>query len=218
MAIFKMFHYLHSKIICRFINHVELSYFRSKLGYIDKTGIIVKPLVCTCPSKLYLYENTNVYYGSLFLINPKGKYGNFIMKKNSGAAEGLTVVTGNHQREAGVFFKELSAKHIIDVDKDVIIEEDVWIGANVTLLAGVTVGRGATVGAGSVCFKSIPPYAIVMGNPAKVVGFNYNPEEVVEHEKVLYSESERLSLALLEKNYEKYYINRINDIKLFLKQ
>ena len=218
MAILKFLHYLHTKVICRIINHIELSYFRSKLGYVDKTSIILKPLVCTCPSKVFLYENTNVYRGSLLIINPKGEKGNFIMKKNSGSAEGLTIVTGNHQREVGVFFKKNSANHTIDEDKDVVVEEDVWIGANVTLLAGVTVGRGATVGAGSVCFRSIPPYAIVMGNPAKVVGFNFNPEEVVNHEEILYPEGERLPLTLLEKNYNKYYLSRINEIKLFLKQ
>lgn len=139
------------------------------------------------------------------------------MKSNSGSAFGLTVITGNHNRVVTHLFKELSASHAIDVDKDVIVEEDVWLGANVTLLAGVVVGRGATVGAGSVCYKSIPPYAVVMGNPAKVVGFNYNPEEIIEHEKALYRENERLSRDVLERNYEKYFINRINEIKQFTK-
>ena len=59
---------------------------------------------------------------------------------------------------------------------------------------------------------------MLLGNPAKVVGFKFTPEEIIEHEKTLYPENERLSFELLEKNYNKYYINRIKDIKDFLKQ
>lgn len=51
------------------------------------------------------------------------------------------------------------------------IEEDVFIGARCIILKGVTIGKGAVVGAGSVVSKDIPPFAIVCGNPAKVVKF-----------------------------------------------
>ena len=160
-----------------------------------------------------MYDNTNIYHGFRF-VSVSGK---FIMKRNSGAAAGLTVITGNHQRVNGVWFKDISGSHQDDIEKDVIVEEDVWIGANVTLLAGVIVGRGATVGAGSVCLKSIPPYAIVMGNPAKVIGFNFSPEEIVEHEKALYPEEERLPIDLLEKNHKRYFLDRALEIKNYLK-
>ena len=56
---------------------------------------------------------------------------------------------------------------------------------------------------------------MVIGNPAKVVGFSFTPEEIIEHEKVLYPEEERLPLELLEKNYNKYFISRIKEIKQF---
>ena len=52
----------------------------------------------------------------------------------------------------------------------VIIEDDVWIGSKVTILDGVTIGQGAVVGAGSVVTKSVPPYAIAVGIPARVIG------------------------------------------------
>ena len=57
-------------------------------------------------------------------------------------------------------------------DKDispVIIEEDVWIGTRAVILKGVTIGRGSIVAAMSVVTKSVPPYSLVAGNPAKVV-------------------------------------------------
>ena len=51
----------------------------------------------------------------------------------------------------------------------IVIGDDVWVGAGVTILKGVEIGDGAVIGAGSVVTKSIPPMAIAVGNPAKVV-------------------------------------------------
>src|SRR5437660_2711622 len=45
------------------------------------------------------------------------------------------------------------------------------IGANATILPGVTIGRDAMVGAGAVVTRSVPPHAIVAGNPARIVGY-----------------------------------------------
>ena len=163
---------------------------------------------------VYLHENTHILSKAL-IITTRAK---FIIKKNSGAAEGLTVVTGNHFAEVGIFFMNITDQEKPkDLDKDVIVEEDVWIATNVTLLTGVTVGRGSVIGSGSVVRKNVPPYAMVIGNPARVIGFKFTPEEVIEHEKALYPESERIPLETLQKNYEKYFINRIDDIKQFLK-
>lgn len=53
----------------------------------------------------------------------------------------------------------------------VTIGDDVWIGARVTILPGVTIGKGCIVGAGSVVTKSLPDYAIGLGNPARVLKF-----------------------------------------------
>ena len=53
--------------------------------------------------------------------------------------------------------------------KDITIEEDCWICGNAIVLAGVRIGRGSTVGAGSVVTKSVPPYTVVAGNPAKFI-------------------------------------------------
>ena len=51
----------------------------------------------------------------------------------------------------------------------VIIEDDVWIGGRVIILPGVTIGRGSIIGAGAVVSRSIPPYSVAVGVPAKVV-------------------------------------------------
>lgn len=56
-------------------------------------------------------------------------------------------------------------------EKEVIIGDDVWIGGRVTILPGVKIGQGVIIGAGSVVSRDIPDYAIVGGNPAKVIKF-----------------------------------------------
>lgn len=61
------------------------------------------------------------------------------------------------------------------MDGQVIIGNDVWIGEDVTILEGVTIGNGAIIGACSVVAKDVPPYATVVGNPAKIVKQRDNP-------------------------------------------
>ena len=56
-------------------------------------------------------------------------------------------------------------------EKPVIIEDDVWIGARVVILPGIRVGKGAIIGAAAVVTKDVPPYAVVGGNPAKIIKF-----------------------------------------------
>lgn len=51
-----------------------------------------------------------------------------------------------------------------------VIEDDVWIGANVCINKGVIIGRGAVIGSGAVVTKDIPPYAIAVGVPCRVIG------------------------------------------------
>lgn len=58
------------------------------------------------------------------------------------------------------------------------IGNDVWIGSGAVILAGVRVGDGAVIGAGSVVTKDVPPYAIVVGNPAKVKRYRFTPEVI----------------------------------------
>ena len=59
---------------------------------------------------------------------------------------------------------------------DTIVGNDVWIGQNVTIMPGVHIGDGAIIGTNSVVARDIPPYAIAVGNPCKVVRMRFDDE------------------------------------------
>lgn len=185
---------------------ITYRHWRYNLRYLGYCGANVefKNPVPTCAAKIYLYDNVHIYDKATFILSGNGK---FIMKKNSGAAQGLTVITGTHGFKLGEWSMKYVQSRELDVEKDILVEEDVRIGANVTLLSGVTLGRGSIIGAGSVISRSIPPYAIVQGNPAEIVSYKFRPKEIIEHERQLYSKEDRLSYDLLYSNYEKF-INR----------
>lgn len=61
---------------------------------------------------------------------------------------------------------------------DVIIGNDVWIGFGSTILSGITVGDGAVIAANSLVTKNVPPYAIVGGNPAKLIKYRFDDQTI----------------------------------------
>jgi acetyltransferase-like isoleucine patch superfamily enzyme len=61
---------------------------------------------------------------------------------------------------------------------DIIIGNDVWIGANVTIMDNVRIGNGAVIAAGAVVTKDVPPYAVVGGNPAKIIKKRFSEEQI----------------------------------------
>lgn len=61
-----------------------------------------------------------------------------------------------------------------------LVEDGASIGANATILAGLTIGRGAMVGAGAVVTRSVPPNAIVVGNPARISGYVTDAESTAQ--------------------------------------
>ncbi|TKW56286.1 putative acetyltransferase C18B11.09c [Colletotrichum tanaceti] len=63
----------------------------------------------------------------------------------------------------------LSRIKFVEYGLPVRIEDDCWIGGGTIVLPGVTIGRGTTVGSGAVVTKSLPPYSVAVGSPARVI-------------------------------------------------
>lgn len=166
-----------------------MSVEKSKLGSCGKYVNIKYPNRLN--ANIYLEDFVTINEGARFIMNNYGE--RFIMRKRAGAAQGLTVITGKHGHKIGHWSYDVMRYHEEDKGSTIIVCEDVRIGANVTLMPGVTVGRGAQIGACSVVTKDVPPYSIVAGNPARVIKFIFTPEEIIQHELMLYKQNERLS-------------------------
>ena len=167
---------------------------RSRFGYIGDNVTLIPPLTFSNPKNIFLYGDNGLNNAKIYTTNAK-----FIMKPHSGSGEGLRVSTGNHAMVLGRFYRTIrESEKPKGLDKDVVVESDVWIGRNVTILAGVTIGRGCTIGAGSVVTKSLPPYTVCVGVPAKPIKYKWTLAEILRHEALLYPENERLSREELE--------------------
>lgn len=185
----------------RFLRRFRLGKFNPKRwGYLGGGITLDVNNIISNPENVYLYGNNGLKQAIILTPNAK-----FVMKKNSGSAYGLKVVTGNHARIVGIPYRNITESiKPKGFDKDVVVEEDVWIGINVTLLVGVTIGRGATVAAGAVVCKSMPPYCVCGGVPAKFIKFYWTIDQILEHESKLYPEEERYSRQQLEEIFNKY--------------
>jgi len=175
-------------------------YSRLDFGHLDKEVCFTPPMTFSNPRNVFIYGHVQIGPGHISAYNAK-----FIMKKGCAVAGGLRVQTGNHARIVGTFVGDVTEKNKPKgYDCDVIVEEDVWLGANVTLLSGVTIGRGATVAAGAIVNKSMPPYCVCGGVPAKFIKFYWTIDEIMQHELRLYPEEERLSRESLEEYFGRY--------------
>lgn len=93
------------------------------------------------------------------------------------------------------------------------MHDDVWIGTNALVLSGVEIGQGAVIAAGTVVTKSVPPYAVVAGVPARIIKYRFEKETVDKLLKLdlgkidaeyIRTNLEKLTEPLEEQNIEKF--------------
>lgn len=104
-------------------------------------------------------------------------------------ASGITITaSGNHRHELPStwpfdnFIHELPnpTRTYRELDRHTTIGNDVWIGDQAIIGGGIQVGHGAVIGAGAVVFRDVPPYAVVVGNPAKAIKNRFSEKQIDE--------------------------------------
>jgi virginiamycin A acetyltransferase len=95
----------------------------------------------------------------------------------------------------------LSKENKIEERNVINIGNDVFIGMNVTILDGVSIGDGAIIGAGAVVSKDIPPYAIAIGCPIKILRYRFDHETIQKLIKIKWWEFPDNDLQEIEKKF-----------------
>lgn len=191
------------KILKRIRNRIKNKSQASKYGHIGVQTNIPSDIIVSNPSNIFLDDHVSIG-GNAILYATNAK---ITIKKYFVAANGFRVSTGQHERRIGRFLGSITEQEknkSLNLDNDVIIHEDVWAGFNVTILDGVEIGRGCTIAAGSVVTKSLPPYCIAGGVPAKVIRFYWTEDEILQHEELLYPVQSRFTKEQLQDIMQKY--------------
>ena len=91
--------------------------------------------------------------------------------------------------------------------KKTLVKEGASLGANCTIVCGITIGKHAFVGAGAVVTKSVPDYALVVGNPARIVGWMSEAGEKLKFDSI--------GIAICDKSKKKYKLenNQVREIE-----
>lgn len=95
----------------------------------------------------------------------------------------------------------ISATNKVEERKWITIGNDVFIGMNVTILDGVCVGDGAVIGAGAVVSKDIPPYAIAVGCPIRIIGYRFENKIINELLEIKWWEKSDKYLRMVEARF-----------------
>ncbi len=167
-----------------FHSHGNGHFALEDLAHVGERCIFEEGVRIFCPDTVSLGDNVYVGHEAWLKGHPHGRLtigsdvwigqgaflhsaGNITIEDEVGVGPFVRILTSNHG-EAG---REVS---ILDAPLEfapVILEKGSDIGINAIILPGVRVGTGAQVGAGAIVTRDVPPFAVVAGNPAKILRY-----------------------------------------------
>lgn len=137
--------------------HVRKFFYSRVFGMkIDRTAIIYGGAEVRSPRNVCIGKHTSVGHHAIL----DGRRG-LTIGENVNLSTGVWIWTLQHDPQSPDF---------ATTGGPVVIEDYVWVSCRAVILPGVRIGKGAVVAAGAVVTKDVPPYAIVGGVPAKVIG------------------------------------------------
>lgn len=185
--------------------YLNYQYFMYNINPKNYTSIgehvhLLPPLYLN-PRNVELESFTRLQTGVNIIASHKQKV---TIKKHTSVGAGCILIAGAHIPTVGLP-QYLSYTGINDINSHLVIPEDVWIGARCIVLSKAKIGRGCVIAAGAIVNKSYPPYSVIAGVPAKIIGIRFSLDQILQHEKLLYKEEERLDLSYLQTLFTNEY-------------
>jgi len=187
-----------TKTFVSLINRFQRFHLRRIVGRMGEGSMIYEGVkILPNPENVFIGRHSHIYHETFLTAGKSGRielgdHTHLGIRVHLNATAG-TIKIGNHVAIAPMtqiysFSNHYEPNKYIEeceVVADVIIEDNVLVGSAVSILPGVLVGEGAVIGAGAVVTKDVPPYTVVAGVPARVIGLRTRdlPFESSEHTK-----------------------------------
>lgn len=194
--------------------------------YID--GYNVKQILY-CIGRYSYIVGSEIDSGSTFTIKAGRAAHNLQIGQFCSIGKGVCFITGKNHNYKSV---SMGVFELIDMSKQefngfcqkgsIIVQNDVWIGRNSTIMAGVIIRNGAVVAANSHVVNDVPPFAIVGGNPARILGYRFNEEIISMLQNIKWwnwtdakiTENAECFLLSIEEFCSRFYTDEIEHVNL----
>ena len=211
LTVFKGIKFLGGKLVFKFLDYYSYQIFLFNPFYLFRSFTTNSKISSTV--KLYpVYKIMNCEINDFTYVSRNSVINNTTIGKFCSIGPNLICGWGIHPKRGAsthpMFYStykqngfSLSKTNKFKEFKQITIGNDVFIGMNVSILDGVTIGDGAIIGAGAVVSKDIPPYAIAVGNPIKIIDYRFSEDIIKKLLNITWWNSSSEKIALVEKYF-----------------